>query len=84
MHPYRGDDDFLFVWPLIKDCLRICNVAVSAKEVEVAPPCPPIDQIPSLANATRRIYLTATMADDSILVTHFGARPGHGCSADHT
>lgn len=75
LHPHRDDKDFLFVWPLIKDCLRICDAAVSAKEIEIAPPCPPIDQIPSLASAARRIYLTATMADDSILVTHFGADP---------
>jgi hypothetical protein len=38
-------------------------------------PCPPIDRIPSLLGAKRRIYLTATLADDSILVTHFGADP---------
>ena len=34
---------------------------------------PPIDRITSFSEARRRVYLTATLADDSVLVTHFDA-----------
>ena len=32
-------------------------------------------RVPSFAEAKRRIYMTATLADDSVLVTHFNADP---------
>ncbi|WP_234314157.1 hypothetical protein [Streptomyces sp. NBRC 109706] len=35
----------------------------------------PIDRIPSFVRARRRVYLTAMLADDSALVTDFGADP---------
>ncbi|WP_062986022.1 DEAD/DEAH box helicase [Nocardia anaemiae] len=75
LHPHRASDEFKFVWPLIHEVLHLCDVAISYDEIEIKPPCPPIDRIPSLAAAKRRIYLTATLADDSVLVTHFGATP---------
>ena len=37
------------------------------------PRFPPIDKIPSFTAAQRRIYMTATLADDTILVSHFQA-----------
>lgn len=75
LHPHRASDEFKFVWPLIHEVLPLCDVAISYDEIEIKPPCPPIDRIPSLAAAKRRIYLTATLADDSVLVTHFDAAP---------
>ncbi|MBF4248472.1 helicase, partial [Vibrio anguillarum] len=35
----------------------------------------PISVIPALGQATRKIFMTATLADDSILSTHFGVNP---------
>ncbi|MEV6445093.1 DEAD/DEAH box helicase [Amycolatopsis sp. NPDC051716] len=75
LHSHRASDEFKFVWPLIHEVLQLCDVAISYDEIEIKPPCPPIDRIPSLAAAQRRIYLTATLADDSVLVTHFDAAP---------
>jgi hypothetical protein len=73
LHPYREDENLKFAWPLIEESLPICRVAVSAIGIEIAPPCPPVEMIPSFARAQRRLYLTATLADDSVLVTHFAA-----------
>jgi len=75
LHPYRKDKGFLFAWPLIHECLAYSDAAVSYKEIEIKPPCPPINRIPSLSAAGRRLYLTATLADDSVVVTHFDADP---------
>jgi hypothetical protein len=75
LHPHRLEDDFKFVWPLIADVLHLCAATVSSRAVEIRPPCPPIRMIPAFANAQRRVYLTATLADDSILVTDLDAAP---------
>lgn len=75
LHQHRDDNDFQWAWPLIKDSLALCRPVVSADAFEITPPCPAIDQIPSFTEAQRRIYMTATLADDSILVTHCGADP---------
>jgi hypothetical protein len=73
LHPHRDDDEFKFRWPLVADALHLSHVAVTADAIEIRPPCPAVDEVPSFAQARRRIYLTATLADDSVLVTHFGA-----------
>lgn len=72
-----GDDDSLhslfFAWPLIADHLRLAVATISHRNIEIRTPCPPIDMIPAFAQARRRIYLTATLADDGILVTELAA-----------
>jgi hypothetical protein len=75
LHPYRGDSDFRFTWPLVADVLPLCAASVTSRGVEIRPPCPPITMIPAFTRARRRVYLTATLADDSILVTDLDADP---------
>lgn len=75
LHKHRNTSAFEWSWPLISDILHLCQAAVTATAFEIMPPCPPIEKFPSFAEADRRIYLTATLADDSILVTHFDASP---------
>ncbi|WP_071191810.1 DEAD/DEAH box helicase family protein [Trichormus sp. NMC-1] len=61
-----------FVWPLIKESLAISRCVVSSDKIEISPHCIPIDMIPSITNARRKIFMTATLVDDSILSSHFG------------
>ncbi|ABW16053.1 helicase c2 [Parafrankia sp. EAN1pec] len=75
LHPHQRDPEFMFAWPLIADCLSLCAAMLSSRGVEIRPPCPPIDKIPSFVNAKRRVYLTATLSDDSVLVTNLKADP---------
>lgn len=75
LRPHRMDNTFQWTWPLIADLLPLCQAIASADAIEIQPPCPPIEMIPTFAEADRRIYLTATLADDSVLVTHFNADP---------
>lgn len=75
MRPHRATSDFEWSWPVMSDLLAICEVTVSAEEIEVKPPCTPVEKFPSFAEAKRRIYMTATLADDGLLVTHFDANP---------
>jgi len=73
LRPHRADGVFEWSWPLIADILPWCQATVGTETIEITPLCPPIEKLPSFAEADRRIYLTATLADDSVLVTHFGA-----------
>lgn len=77
LHPFAvaRDEAFKFAWPLIADCLSLCTVMVSCRSIEIQPSCPPIDKIPSFVGARRRVYLTATLSDDSVLVTNLKADP---------
>jgi hypothetical protein len=75
LHPHAKEDRFKFVWPLIGDVLHLCAATVTSRNVELRPPCLPIAMIPAFHKAARRVYLTATLADDSILVTDLDADP---------
>lgn len=75
LHPYRGDSVFKWAWPAVSDILPQCEAVITTDAVEIVPLCPPIEKFPSFHEAERRIYLTATLADDSVLVTHFDADP---------
>lgn len=75
LHPHRDSEGLAFGWSLLVDCLPFCRAAISDEAIEIAPPCPPVEVISSFERAQRRLYLSATLADDSVLVTHFGADP---------
>lgn len=72
---FRLDDAIKFNWPLIKNHLEQCRCVFSGSRVEISPKCLPIEAIPAFTEARRRIFLTATLADDSILVSDFNAVP---------
>lgn len=72
---YRQDDEIKFNWPLVKNHLEQCRCVFSGNRLEISPKCLPIEAIPSFTEAKRRIFLTATLADDSILVSDFNAKP---------
>lgn len=75
LHRCRDIEKLRFTLPFVLDMLPICQAVVTADAIEIKPPLPPVGLIESFANADRRIYLTATLADDSVLVTHFDADP---------
>lgn len=71
----REENWIYFSWPLVSPVLDLCAATVTSQSIEIAPPCPPIEMIPSFSNATRRVYLTATLSDDGVLVTDLAADP---------
>ena len=70
-----SDSDLRFKWPLIRDHVTLCRAVFGAGGFELAPQCLPIDSITAYREARRRVFLTATLADDSVLVTMFNANP---------
>lgn len=75
LHEHRDDEPLRFTYPMLADILPICIAVVTAGAIEIRSPFPPISAITSFAEARRRIYLTATLPDDSVLVSHFDATP---------
>ncbi|MEA1988833.1 MAG: helicase C-terminal domain-containing protein, partial [Pseudomonadota bacterium] len=68
------EDGLLFTFPLIKSYLKQCRCVVSAKEIEIAPHAIPLQVIPSLGAASRTVFMTATLSNNSILSSHFGLK----------
>lgn len=69
------DEDNKYKWPLMKEKLSLCDVAFAPNEIEIGLSAPYLDAIPSFVEAQRRIYMTATLADDSVVVSKLGADP---------
>jgi hypothetical protein len=74
-----GDDgsirSFFFGWPFVADHLAMAVITFTQRAVEIRTPCPQIDLIPAFSDASRRVYLTATLADEGVLVTELDAAP---------
>lgn len=71
----RDDPALRFTWPLLRDVLPLCQAVFTSRSLEIKPPCPPVSFISSFEAAQRRIFLTATLADDSVLVDTFDTNP---------
>lgn len=73
LHGQRNSKELEWNWPLLSETIAYCTCHFGAGRLEISPRFIPIDRIPSFAHAQRRIYMTATLADDTILVSHFQA-----------
>ncbi len=73
LHRNRNESDLKWSWPLLRDCISQCTCIFGGGYLEIAPSFLPIDVFPAFASASRRIYMTATLSDDTILVSHFKA-----------
>lgn len=77
LHEHRNDDELQFTYPLLKEILHQCRCVIGGQHLEIEPYFPATDLIQSFRRAKRRIYMTATLADDSVIVTHFGANANY-------
>jgi Type III restriction enzyme, res subunit/Helicase C-terminal domain len=69
---YKDEKWMRFIWPLVKESPHLSRCVISAEKIEISPHCIPIHMIPSISNAQRKIFMTATLANNSILSSHFG------------
>ena len=68
-----AESKFPFVWPLLRDAFEQCHALVSKDEIAITPLQPMVDLFPSFSDCPRRIYMSATVADDSSIVRTFDA-----------
>lgn len=72
----RGDsENYGLVWPLLRDNLHLCHALISSNAFTITPILPLVNAFPTFAEAPRRIYMSATIADDSEIVRTFDANP---------
>lgn len=57
-----------FPWPVLKDDLANCECVVSGQSIEITPYTPPLHLFPSYAKAAHRVFMSATVSDDSFLI----------------
>ena len=74
LYQHSEEEYIKFYYPLIDDCLDTCNCVISARCIEITPKCIPIAKISSFEQAERRIFMSATLADDSVFITAMGLK----------
>lgn len=70
-----SDDPISYVLPLLSECFQFCDCIVSNRKIEISIKSLPISIITSFQHAKRRIFMTATLADDSVLCSELGLDP---------
>ena len=68
-------DTHALVWPLLRDHLHLCHALISRKAFTISSILPLVNAFPTFSEASRRIYMSATIADDSEIVRTFDADP---------
>ncbi|MBL8276467.1 MAG: DEAD/DEAH box helicase [Pelomonas sp.] len=63
------------IWPLVRDNLHLCHALISRNTFTITPVLPLVNMFPTFEDAPRRIYMSATIADDSEIVRTFDADP---------
>lgn len=62
-------------WPFLRDNLHLCHALVSHHGFTITPALPLVNALPTFFEAPRRIYMSATIADDSELIRTFDVAP---------
>ena len=68
-------ETYSLVWPLLRDQLHLCHALISHNSFTITAILPLVNAFPTFTDAPRRIYMSATIADDSEIVRTFGADP---------
>ncbi|ULO06259.1 DEAD/DEAH box helicase [Paenibacillus sp. 19GGS1-52] len=72
----RSDaNKYALVWPLLRDQLHLCHALISRNSFSITPILPLVNAFPTFYEAPRRIYMSATIADDSEIIRTFDANP---------
>ncbi len=61
-----------FAWDLLKDNLLNCIAVFSGNEIEITPYTLPIEQFGAFFNSNHRIFMSATISDDSFFIKDLG------------
>lgn len=64
-----------FAWPLLKNILDHCQCVVSGVAIEIEPYIPPLGDFGSYAEASHRIFMSATVTDDAFLIKGLQLKP---------
>lgn len=71
---YQEEDYVKFNLPLMKDNWSTANCVISARSIEITLKGIPIEKITSFEAAKRRIFMSATLSDDSVFTSTIGLK----------
>ncbi len=66
---YSNEDFYTFNYQLVKDNLNFCRCFFRNDHIEIIPYCTPINKIKSFIKAKHKIFLSATLPNDTIFST---------------
>ncbi len=66
-------EKYALVWPLLRDQLHLCHALVSQSAFTITSILPLVNAFLTFSEAPRRIYMSATIADDSEIIRTFDA-----------
>lgn len=69
---HNKDTGFIFVWPFLRDILPWCRCIVAGTGIELVPDVMPVQMSKAFHEAKHRLFMSATLADDSVLVRELG------------
>ncbi len=65
----------MFAWAYLRDHLSLCTLFISGREIAFTPYIVPVNTLPYFGQGVRRIYLSATLAANDVLLRTFGRVP---------
>lgn len=72
LHEFADAPDFVFVWPYLESILPFCRCVLTGQGAEIAPEVLPTNMVRPFAQTPHRLFMSATLADDSLLTREFG------------
>jgi replicative superfamily II helicase len=68
-------ENYKFVWPFLRDCFDYCHCLINSRAFVITPMFPLVDLLPTFSDCPRRIFMSATISDDSDIIRTFDAEP---------
>ncbi len=62
----------VFPWQFVQEGLETCRCVIAAAGIEIAPLLPRLDLVSAYSRARHRLFMSATLVDDSSLVRELG------------
>ncbi|MGH7146468.1 MAG: DEAD/DEAH box helicase family protein [Nitrospiraceae bacterium] len=69
---YTTKENIKFPWPLLKDNIKHCLCVISGTSLEIVPYLSPLHMFGTYHNARHRIFMSATVTDDSFMIKGLG------------
>ena len=66
-------DAFKYQLPLLRNSFDLCHALISGRDFSITPLLPLVDLFPTFQECPRRVYMSATIADDSSIIRTFDA-----------
>lgn len=75
LNVFAETDEFRFVWPYLRERLPLCRCILGNRHAEISANIPPVELVRAYYRAKHRLFMSATLADDSVLVRDLGVSP---------